>query len=67
MNDKDEFGWDHPSYRIETSSEVIQNRKSICDSCDNLKLGFLCNQCGCFMPMKVRLSGEGVKCPLGKW
>lgn len=46
--------------------EVAFARLDACDGCDRLfRPTFTCKECGCFMKVKVRLSGSS--CPLGKW
>ena len=51
---------------ISVSSEEKYKRLSICQECDSFKLTTKqCNECGCFMEVKVRI--PGMKCPIGKW
>jgi hypothetical protein len=41
-------------------------RYAECLRCDRLfRPTRQCKECGCFMPLKVRVKGE--KCPMGKW
>jgi hypothetical protein len=40
-------------------------RMNICQSCPELGALNRCNQCGCFMNIKVRI--YSASCPLGKW
>lgn len=48
------------------SNETQQNRISICNECVEFnKTTHICDQCGCFMPIKTKL--ENQKCPLGNW
>jgi hypothetical protein len=42
-----------------------KKRYAICLDCEEISKIRTCNKCGCFMPLKVRLSG--VECPIGKW
>lgn len=43
-----------------------QERLDICKSCDNLMTPMnMCNQCYCFMNIKVRI--YSATCPIGKW
>lgn len=46
--------------------ELGDKRYSICLECPELiDLTKQCKQCGCFMPLKVKL--EVATCPLNKW
>ena len=55
--------------------DKINERWSICEGCEHfrefsivhrhLNVGHQCDQCGCFMEVKVRI--PGMKCPIGKW
>lgn len=46
--------------------DIAANRKSICDSCDNLfKPTAQCKLCGCFIYAKTKISSAS--CPIGKW
>lgn len=49
-----------------TDIEISNSRLSMCEKCPEL-LSFTkqCKQCGCFMPLKVKL--KAAKCPLNKW
>jgi hypothetical protein len=49
------------------SLSVVQQRIKICNECESLTLVKVCKECGCFMPMKVRLIGFEVACPKLKW
>lgn len=40
-------------------------RLAICRSCPELTTMSRCQQCGCFMTIKVML--KGAQCPLNKW
>jgi hypothetical protein len=42
-----------------------KRRYAICLDCEEISKIRTCNKCGCFMPLKVRLSGA--ECPIGKW
>lgn len=50
---------------IFVKSYISEERRQVCQSCDQLSTYNICNQCGCFMPMKVKLAAA--KCPLQKW
>ena len=42
------------------------DRMKLCLQCDQFfKPTRQCKKCGCFMPLKVRMSEQ--KCPIGKW
>jgi hypothetical protein len=46
--------------------DQAQFRYTICKSCDNFNLLLkICNKCGCFMPVKVKVLNS--ECPLKKW
>jgi hypothetical protein len=45
--------------------DLQQARMAICESCPELTTLKRCQQCGCFMLVKTRLTGA--HCPLGKW
>ena len=48
------------------SEEKANNRLKICEECDSLlRLTKQCKECGCVMPLKVKL--EKATCPIGKW
>jgi len=53
------------------NTENNENRQAVdrmkfCLQCEHFfKPTRQCKKCGCFMPVKVRLSGQ--KCPVGKW
>lgn len=59
--------WDNNNLPTEVEENLIEKRTEICKSCTSLNKYKICKECGCFMPMKVRLEGFGVKCPLDKW
>lgn len=57
--------WDFLNPNTEyVDSKVSEERMKICNSCDMLVKG-LCKSCGCFMPLKTKISHAS--CPLGKW
>jgi hypothetical protein len=45
--------------------EIQQTRHNICNSCPSLTALKLCKECGCIVPLKVKLSNA--TCPVGKW
>jgi hypothetical protein len=45
--------------------ETQQSRYAICNSCPSFTALKLCKECGCIMPLKVKLSNA--TCPIGKW
>lgn len=47
------------------SIPLAKQRYDICKGCEHLSKLKFCGQCGCFMPLKVRI--EKVSCPLKKW
>jgi hypothetical protein len=42
----------------------VYNRRQVCASCENNKLG-LCIKCGCIILAKTKLASA--QCPLNKW
>lgn len=62
-----EIDWNDKSLTTEEKIETVNDRINICKSCEHLSNIKICKKCGCFMPLKVRLKGIGVKCPIGKW
>jgi len=49
-----------------SDSILSKARLEICESCDKLiSTTKQCKECGCIMPLKVRLASA--KCPLSKW
>lgn len=43
-----------------------EKRMELCKACDNFQQTIkICKQCGCFMPIKVKLIKS--ECPIGKW
>lgn len=59
--------WDMVNSNVpRVEEQVSERRMSICSDCPEfIGLTKQCKQCGCIMPMKVKL--EAAKCPLGKW
>lgn len=48
------------------TDELAKNRLTICEECDRLiKVTKQCKECGCVMPLKVKL--KKATCPLSKW
>lgn len=45
--------------------ETSNNRLSICEQCEHFTAVKSCTECGCFMPVKTRLTEA--RCPVGKW
>ena len=42
------------------------NRYKICQECEHFRSSLRqCKKCGCFLPVKVRISWS--ECPVGKW
>ncbi len=62
------IGPDEKTLEYEKENEDIplaKQRYEICKGCEHLtKLKFY-DQCGCFMPLKVRI--DSVSCPIKKW
>lgn len=50
---------------VRVSAEVKESRLAICLDCDQLNIWGQCRECGCVMPLKVRV--PSARCPLGKW
>jgi hypothetical protein len=48
-----------------TTKETADQRYEVCKTCDALSILKTCKECGCIMPLKVRIAH--VTCPLGKW
>lgn len=48
-----------------SDKKTAEDRYKICKSCDQLNKIKFCKQCGCFMPLKVKIAV--VECPLNKW
>lgn len=46
------------------TSDVIANRRSVCDQCEFNKANF-CSECSCFVPLKTTFNDS--PCPLNKW
>lgn len=47
------------------SKHVQETRYDICKKCDRLTMIKTCKECGCIMPLKVKI--PSASCPLGKW
>ncbi len=59
---------DEKTLEYEKENEDIplaKQRYEICKGCEHLTKLRFCGQCGCFMPLKVRI--EGSVCPIQKW
>jgi len=55
--------WGAGGFKI---SEVAEERMQVCATCDYFNMDYAtCQQCGCFMPAKTKLSTS--HCPIGKW
>lgn len=52
-------------YSLEEIYNKIEERKSICGSCEHLTNMRTCAKCGCFMPAKTLI--PFVSCPIDKW
>ena len=51
---------------IFVKKEIAQNRYDICKSCEHFNMEIkICNQCVCFMKIKVKM--PGAFCPVNKW
>jgi len=62
------IGPDEKTLEYEKENEDIplaKQRYEICKGCEYLTKLRFCGQCGCFMPLKVRI--ESVSCPIKKW
>jgi hypothetical protein len=46
-------------------SDMAKTRYAICNSCDLFNTFKFCKSCGCYMPLKVKMTN--VSCPEGKW
>lgn len=46
-------------------NEVQQTRYDICKSCSSFTSLKTCRECGCIMPLKIKINDS--ICPLGKW
>jgi hypothetical protein len=47
------------------SKEIVDQRKSLCDTCENRSKMNICSLCSCFIPMKVEFAASS--CPINKW
>lgn len=50
---------------LATGKEIAESRYEICQTCPSFTILKTCKECGCIMPLKVRLRSS--ECPLGKW
>ncbi len=59
--------WDLLNTTTERATDdLAKNRLTICEECDRLtKVTKQCKECGCIMPLKVKL--KKATCPLSKW
>ena len=70
MNEKLEeiiSGWKNFLFNNKKHEALAKNRMTICVECPELNKRNRCNQCGCYMPAKVRSTKKSTKCPLNKW
>ena len=59
--------WDTQIDNKELDISLVEKRKQLCSDCEYFNNVLkICNQCGCFMPIKIRM-GNIVSCPKGKW
>jgi hypothetical protein len=67
MQDDDVKVWDLLNFKSPRSEdELRESRLKICRECEFFKpASQKCKKCGCFMKLKVTL--EHAKCPIGKW
>lgn len=50
------------------SQTFVDQRRSLCDACENKKVVFgadVCGLCGCWIPAKIKISSTS--CPGHKW
>lgn len=47
------------------STEIQEKRYELCKSCPSFTILKTCKECGCIMPLKIKLSNSA--CPLEKW
>lgn len=52
-------------FDLKVDNEKALLRRTKCNQCEHLSKHKFCNQCGCFMPIKVWLKTS--KCPISKW
>ncbi len=67
-NEKDQWETkrvDEIQKHLLASSELREQRISVCEQCIELTKWKRCRVCGCFMPLKVWISTE--QCPQKKW
>jgi hypothetical protein len=48
-----------------TTKEIQEQRYEICNGCEHFTALKTCRECGCIMPLKIKLTN--VSCPIGKW
>ena len=67
MSDDDVKVWDLLNPNVPKSAdELREERLKVCRGCEYFKPKMeRCSKCGCFMKLKVTL--EDAKCPIGKW
>ena len=51
--------------KIFLEKEKAQARYNICKKCEHFLPTTQCDNCGCFMKIKVKI--QKLKCPIGKW
>jgi len=47
------------------SEETITQRSELCNNCPSYSRLKICAECGCIMPLKVKI--KSAVCPIGKW
>ena len=47
------------------TTELQEERYEICKNCDSFTALKTCRECGCIMPLKIKISNTS--CPVGKW
>jgi hypothetical protein len=56
---------DEEDIRFIADKEIQEKRYEICKVCKHFTALKTCKECGCIMPLKVKLFDA--KCPIGKW
>lgn len=51
--------------RFFASEEIIAQRSELCNNCPSYNRLKICSECGCIMPLKVKI--KATVCPIGKW
>ena len=67
-DNKWEFSWDWVDPILKeyiVPDKVRKQRQKTCKNCEELNKISVCENCGCFMPVKTLF--KGFECPLGKW